>query len=461
MKKGVSTPKKANDDGVGVLYVSVMSASNLAAAGDKSTSAPYAVVTSSLNSKQRYKTTVQKKTTEPVWAANQFKFYTSQALNGQTVTVEVWHRGRWTRDVLLGEVKIDLVILKESNIIVNNYELTKEPKGKKTAGVGTVKVKLEYPSGAAEQKPAEAAPPPKEKKSIKEEYDFGEELGRGGFSVVVKATRKDTKEVVAVKIIEKNQSDEELQLLQREIDILKKLTHQNIISLKDVYDEKETIYLVMELVQGGELFDQIVSRGTYSEADAANIVRQILDAVAYMHDNGIAHRDLKPENLLCSGDEHNTIKVTDFGLSKDFSTASLRTSCGTPDYVAPEVLKGQPYDNTVDIWSIGVITYILLCGFPPFYGNTDQQIFEKILRVEYDFPSPDWDHISVEAKQFIKSILVPEPSKRPSALEAMEMDWIKNKAPNKPLERLEFFKAGISKYNLQYQETKRKNANPS
>jgi calcium/calmodulin-dependent protein kinase I len=336
----------------------------------------------------------------------------------------------------------------------------KEPK-RRNPGTGSVKVKLEYPSGAAEQKTATvAAPPPKEKKTIKEEFDFAEELGRGGFSVVVKATKKDTKEVYAVKIIEKNQSEEELQLLQREIDILKKLNHQNIISLKEVYDEKETIYLVMELVQGGELFDQIVSRGTYSESDAANIVRQILDAVAYMHDNGIAHRDLKPENLLCSGDEHNTIKVTDFGLSKDFSTASLRTSCGTPDYVAPEVLKGQPYDNSVDIWSIGVITYILLCGFPPFYGNTDQQIFEKILRVEYDFPSPDWDHISGEAKQFIKCILVPEPSKRPSAMAALELDWIKNKAPSKPLERLEYFKAGMSKYNLQYQENKRKNANP-
>jgi len=129
MKKGVSTPKKSNEDGVGVLFVSVMSAANLAAV-DKS-SAPYAVVTSSLNNKQRYKTTVQKKTVEPVWAANQFKFYTSQALSSHTVTVEVWHRGRWTRDVLLGEVRIDLTILKDSNIIVNNYELTKEPKGKK------------------------------------------------------------------------------------------------------------------------------------------------------------------------------------------------------------------------------------------------------------------------------------------------------------------------------------------
>jgi len=457
MKKG--TPKKQQqlDDGVGVLYVSVISASNLAAVGDK-TSHPYAVVTSSLN-KQRYKTAVVKKTIEPNWPHHQFKFYTSQQITSHTIHVEVWHRGRWTRDVCLGEVKIDLAVLRESNIVVNSYDLNKEPK-RRNPGTGSVKVKLEYPSGAAEQKTATvAAPPPKEKKTIKEEYDFGEELGRGGFSVVVRATRKDTKEIYAVKIIEKNQSEEELQLLQREIDILKKLHHQNIIALKEVYDEKETIYLVMELVQGGELFDQIVSRGTYSESDAANIVRQILDAVAYMHDNGIAHRDLKPENLLCSGDENNTIKVTDFGLSKDFSTASLRTSCGTPDYVAPEVLKGQPYDNSVDIWSIGVITYILLCGFPPFYGNTDQQIFEKILRVEYDFPSPDWDNISPEAKQFIKCILVPEPSKRPSALAALELDWIKNKAPAKPLERLEYFKAGMSKYNLQYQENKRKNAN--
>jgi len=255
----------------------------------------------------------------------------------------------------------------------------------------------------------------------------------------------------------KNQSEEELQLLQREIDIMQKLDHKNIISLEEVYDEKDTIYLVMELVAGGELFDQIVSRGTYSEADAASIVRQILEAVDYMHGNGIAHRDLKPENLLCSGDETNTIKVTDFGLSKDFGSASLRTSCGTPDYVAPEVLRGQPYDNSVDIWSIGVITYILLCGFPPFYGNTDQQIFEKILKAEYDFPSPDWDPISNEAKDFIRKILIHDPAKRPTAAEALESVWIKNKVPSKPLERLEFFKAGISKYNMQYQENKKKN----
>jgi len=354
-----------------------------------------------------------------------------------------------------------LSILNESNVVEQFFELNKEPKAKKLPGI--IKIKIEYPSGtplAKKEVPIETktAPgtPKKEKRTVKEVYEFGEELGRGGFSIVKKATRKETGQVFAVKIIEKNQSNEELQLLQREIDIMQKLDHKNIISLEEVYDEKDTIYLVMELVSGGELFDQIVSRGSYTESDAASIVRQILEAVDYMHGNGIAHRDLKPENLLCSGDEHNTIKVTDFGLSKDFANASLGTSCGTPDYVAPEVLRGQPYDNSVDIWSIGVITYILLCGFPPFYGNTDQQIFEKILKAEYDFPSPDWDSISNEAKDFIRKILIHDPSKRPTAAEAMDSEWIKNKSPSKPLERLEFLKAGISKYNMQYQENRKK-----
>jgi serine/threonine protein kinase len=179
---------------------------------------------------------------------------------------------------------------------------------------------------------------------------LGEELGRGGFSIVKKGTRKATGDVFAIKIIEKNQAAEELQLLHREIDIMRKLRHKNIISLESVYDEPDFIYLIMELytslfayalfssslcampedefrsVTGGELFDQIVQRGTYSERDAANVVRQILEAVEYMHNNGIAHRDLKPENLLCSGPNNESIKVTDFGLSKDFGQATLKTS---------------------------------------------------------------------------------------------------------------------------------------
>jgi len=149
-----------------------------------------------------------------------------------------------------------------------------------------------------------------------------------------------------------------------------------------------------------------------------------------MHSNGIAHRDLKPENLLVTGEHLDVIKISDFGLSKDFGRENLKTSCGTPDYVAPEVLRGTNYDNSVDVWSIGVITYILLCGFPPFYGNNDQQIFNKILKCEYDFPSPDWDNISAEAKEFIGALLVLNPNERPSAEQCLESPWILNKSSN-------------------------------
>jgi len=281
---------------------------------------------------------------------------------------------------------------------------------------------------------ASSATTPSKAKTITDIYTIGEELGRGGFSIVKKGTHKTTNDLVAIKIIEKKApGPEELQLLHREIDIMGKLRHKNIIGLSEVFEEEETIYLVLELVTGGELFDQIVSRGNYSERDAANTIRQILEAVAYMHDNGIAHRDLKPENLLCSGPDNNIIKVTDFGLSKDFGKASLKTSCGTPDYVAPEVLKGNAYDNSVDIWSIGVICYILLCGFPPFYGNTDQQIFEKIMKATYDFPSPDWDDITDDAKEFIQAILVLEPSERPTALECLQAPWVVSQAPPRTL----------------------------
>jgi len=343
-----------------------------------------------------------------------------------------------------------------------SFDLENEPKKKASKTKGDILVKLNFPiaepeppatpikteaPAGTEKHAVTTSEKKQEPKKVNEVYDFGEELGRGGFSVVRKGTHKQTGIPYAIKIIEKNQSEEELQLLQREIDIMRKLKHKNIIGLEEVYDESAYIYLVLELVTGGELFDQIVSRGTYSERDAANVIRQILEAVEYMHDNGIAHRDLKPENLLCGGSHGDVIKVTDFGLSKDFGTATLRTSFGTPDYVAPEVLKGQPYDNSVDVWSIGVITYILLCGFPPFYGSNDQQIFEKILKAEYDFPSPDWDGISQEAKDFIRAILVLDYNQRPTASDCLEAPWITSSAPANELQRLESFRKGMGQYN--------------
>jgi len=212
---------------------------------------------------------------------------------------------------------------------------------------------------------------------------------------------------------------------------------------------------VLELATGGELFDQIVSRGSYSERDAANIIRQILEAVGKMHAEGIAHRDLKPENLLVTGENNEIIKISDFGLSKDFGKENLRTSCGTPDYVAPEVLRGSTYDSAVDIWSIGVITYILLCGFPPFYGSTEQQIFNKILRAEYDFPSPDWDGVSEEAKGFIKALLVLNPNDRPTAEECLQSPWITSASPPVgSLTRIESFRTGMTDYKDKRKRTK-------
>jgi len=242
----------------------------------------------------------------------------------------------------------------------------------------------------------------------------------------------------------------------QEIDIMKKLQHPNIIQLMEVIDTSDTLYLVLEFASGGELFDAIVNKGSYSEADAAKIIRQILEAIQYVHKNGIAHRDLKPENLLLlqseNGDE--IIKIADFGLSKDFGEEQLQTSCGTPDYVAPEVLMGEPYDMAVDIWSIGVISYVLLCGFPPFYGETQKELFENIMSGTYDFPDPEWTDVSDQAKSFIKSILVTDPEKRTTAEQCLNDEWIKeNTGIKKDLKRLESFSVKkFKEYTKKYKE---------
>jgi len=212
---------------------------------------------------------------------------------------------------------------------------------------------------------------------------------------------------------------------------MKRLNHKNIVCLKDVFEdepEEGKIYMVLEYVSGGELFDEIVTRGNYSESDAALVVRQIIEAVAYLHANNIAHRDLKPENLLCSGSNNEIIKVADFGLSKEFDLglAALETMCGTPDYVAPEVLRGTGYTNAVDIWSIGVVTYVMLCGSPPFYGADDKEVFIKILQADYKFFSPEWDYISQDAKEFIRVLLVLDPNCRPTAQQCLQAPWIQN-----------------------------------
>lgn len=211
-----------------------------------------------------------------------------------------------------------------------------------------------------------------------------------------------------------------IEVLKREIDILKEVDHPNIIRLKDVYEDKKYLHLITELCTGGELFDRIIEKtnskeGHFSEQDAAKLIRDICDAIAYCHDvKQIVHRDLKPENFLyATKDDDAPIKIIDFGLSRHDTQnfGVMKTKVGTPYYVAPEVLKRE-YTKSCDVWSIGVIAYILLCGYPPFYGDSDNEIFESVRVGRYEFPSPEWDDISDDAKDFIKCLLKLNPAER-------------------------------------------------
>ncbi|CAL8338075.1 unnamed protein product [Merluccius merluccius] len=261
---------------------------------------------------------------------------------------------------------------------------------------------------------------------IKEHYDFKEVLGTGAFSEVVLAEEKRTQLLVAIKCIPKKALEGKENNIENEIAVLHRIQHTNIVSLEDIFESNSHLYLVMQLVSGGELFDRIVEKGFYTERDASQLIHQILDAVKYLHDMGIVHRDLKPENLLYySMDEDSKIMISDFGLSKiEGSGSVMSTACGTPGYVAPEVLAQKPYSKAVDCWSIGVISYILLCGYPPFYDENDAKLFEQILKAEYEFDSPYWDDISDSAKDFICHLMEKEPLKRYTCEQALQHPWI-------------------------------------
>uniref|UniRef100_A0A8C1FLS2 non-specific serine/threonine protein kinase n=1 Tax=Cyprinus carpio carpio TaxID=630221 RepID=A0A8C1FLS2_CYPCA len=249
---------------------------------------------------------------------------------------------------------------------------------------------------------------------------------RGAFSEVFLAEEKKTQRLVAIKCIPKKALEGKENSIENEIAVLHRIKHENIVSLEDIFESQSHLYLVMQLVSGGELFDRIVEKGFYTERDASKLIRQILDAVKYLHDMGIVHRDLKPENLLYySMEEDSNIMISDFGLSKiEDSGSVMSTACGTPGYVAPEVLAQKPYSKAVDCWSIGVISYILLCGYPPFYDENDAKLFEQILRAEYEFDSPYWDDISDSAKDFISHLMEKDPSLRYTCEQALQHPWI-------------------------------------
>jgi len=281
------------------------------------------------------------------------------------------------------------------------------------------------------------------KAEIKKHYDLKQQLGSGNFAVVKMGVRKTPDGPVgikpgtnvAIKIIDKAKV-EDMNDIQREIEIMGILDHKNVIKLFEIYDEPKKMQLVMELVQGGELFDKIVAMGNYTEASAAKVMFQLCDALKYMHAKDVVHRDLKPENILLESQADDAdIKVADFGLARVVSGKDMmKTACGTPGYVAPEVLQNKGYTGgAVDCWSVGVILYILLCGFPPFYEEELPALFEQILKARYDFPSPWWDNISKEAKDLVKGLLTVDPKKRLTADQVLQSKWVSGSAPNTAL----------------------------
>ena len=258
---------------------------------------------------------------------------------------------------------------------------------------------------------------------INEEYLFGETLGQGAFGTVRKAIHKVTGQERAVKILKKRQQDERQFFL--EVNILSKLAHPNIMEIYEFFEDKANFYIVSELCKGGELFDKITEKGSFKEAEACPIMLQLVSAICYSHSNKIVHRDLKPENIMLENTSETSpiIKLIDWGGARYFSkNKKMSTIKGTPYYIAPEVIR-EVYDEKCDIWSLGVILYVLLCGYPPFNGDTDVEIMQNVQKGKFCFPKEEWDIMSNEVKDLITKMLTYEPSKRISAKKILEHPW--------------------------------------
>ncbi|XP_038203403.1 serine/threonine-protein kinase DCLK1 isoform X3 [Arvicola amphibius] len=262
--------------------------------------------------------------------------------------------------------------------------------------------------------------------TITERYKVGRTIGDGNFAVVKECVERSTAREYALKIIKKSKCRGKEHMIQNEVSILRRVKHPNIVLLIEEMDVPTELYLVMELVKGGDLFDAITSTSKYTERDASGMLYNLASAIKYLHSLNIVHRDIKPENLLVyeHQDGSKSLKLGDFGLAT-IVDGPLYTVCGTPTYVAPEIIAETGYGLKVDIWAAGVITYILLCGFPPFRGGDDQEVlFDQILMGQVDFPPPYWDNVSDSAKELINMMLLVNVDQRFSALQVLEHPWV-------------------------------------
>ncbi|KAI6251524.1 Calcium/calmodulin-dependent protein kinase cmkB [Erysiphe necator] len=263
------------------------------------------------------------------------------------------------------------------------------------------------------------------------QYKTGKTLGSGSYSIVKECVHIKTGRFYAAKVINKRLMTGREHMVRNEIAILKcvSMGHQNVLTLVDFFETPNNLYLITDLAVGGELFDRITRKGSYFEADAVELIRATLSAVSYLHDHGIVHRDLKPENLLFRTPEENAdLLIADFGLSRIINEEkyhTLTTTCGTPGYMAPEIFTKTGHGKPVDMWAIGVMTYFLLCGYAPFDRETNLEEMQAILAAEYSFlPIAYWRNVSLDARQFIKSCLIADSTKRITAHEALSHPFI-------------------------------------
>jgi calcium/calmodulin-dependent protein kinase I len=251
-------------------------------------------------------------------------------------------------------------------------------------------------------------------------YDIGETLGEGGCGIVKKCIRKSDGKAFAVKIVKRENADEG----EHEIQIMQMLNHPNCLRLEEVVETKQCLYMVMELCLGGELITMVNKRGCIPEVECIELMKQIGAALAHCHQQGVVHRDLKPENLLFeSKDSHSLIKLMDFGFAK-FKESTMKTCCGTPQYVAPEICKQQRYGKEVDEWSLGIILYFMLSGCLPFQNDNQAILFADIKRGYVAFPDQYWEHISKEAKVVVQGLLMVDPAKRMTVKGLLQNVWL-------------------------------------
>ncbi|KAG1703463.1 hypothetical protein DVH05_007411 [Phytophthora capsici] len=257
-------------------------------------------------------------------------------------------------------------------------------------------------------------------------YKLGRKLGSGAFSVVHIATHRETRKQVAVKCIAKaSLGPQDVHSLKQEVEVMSSLNHPNIVPLLDYFEEERYYYIVTPLCTGGELFDDLVKRKSYTEEDARVLMRKLASAIDYLHSRGIVHRDLKPENILLKTSAPGAeVMIADFGFARPMNGSRRGTACGTPGYVAPEVVQGEPYGAEVDCWSLGVILFILLCGYPPFPGANHATVLDKVVKAKYQFESPYWDEVSDEAKDLVSELLTVDRTKRLDASGILAHPWM-------------------------------------